>query len=298
MAASLKELRQRRKSVAATQKITKAMELIAASRIVKAERLAKQGVPYTTQLNRIVSALAWHSDFDHPLTRESETERRSLLLVLTSDRGLNGAYSSNVIKAARWQAAQLADQGVEVEWYVEGTKGIQFLTFRGIELAKTWSGFSDAPTYKQAQEMADALIDRFLAPYEEGGVDSIYVVYTRMVSMLTQEPRVRRILPIEVVSGVEPLQEGEGFLDYEFEPDPETVLDTLLPLYVRSRLFFYLRQAAAAQLASQQRAMSAATDNAQQLIEKLAREANQARQAEITQEINEIVGGAGALSGN
>lgn len=297
MASTLKELRQRRKSVQSTQKITQAMELIAASRIAKAERTAKAGVPYTRELNRVVSALAWHSDFDHPLTREPEQETRAAVLVLTSDRGLNGAYSSNVIKCARGHAEKLAGEGVDIEWNVVGQKGVQYLNYRGIEPSASWTGFSDAPTYEHAQEIADHLIQRFLTPVEEGGVDSIYVVFTRMVSMLTQEPRVRRVLPIEVVAGTDTEQTSDDIEDYMFEPDAETVLNTLLPLYVRSRVLFFLRQAAASQLASQQRAMKAATDNAQQLIESLARQANQARQAEITQEINEIVGGAGALTG-
>lgn len=296
MGASLKELRQRRKSVAATQKITQAMELIAASRISKADRAARAALPYTRELNRVVSALAWHSDFEHPLTKESDTATRAAVLFLTSDRGLNGAYSSNVIKMARSTGAKLREEGKEVDWYVEGGKGIQYLKFRSIPTVRQWSGFSDSPTYADAQEIADTLIEAFLTPTAQGGVDEIYVVYTRMESMMVQAPRVRRVLPLEVVAGVQQLSEGEALHEYEFEPDAETVLNTLLPLYVRSRVYFYLLQAAASQLASQQRSMKSATDNAQQLIERLSREANQARQAEITQEINEIVGGAGALS--
>ena len=297
MAAGLRELRQRRKSVTATKKITKAMELIAASKIIKAQQAAQAALPYTRELNRAVSALAAHATTEHPLTqRQHEHPRRVALVFFTSDRGMNGAYSSNVIKMVASFRRRVQDEGVEVKRYVSGRKGISFLNFRELPIEAQWEGFSDAPTYANAQEIADRLIGDFLTPYEEGGVDEIHAVYTRMESMLTQTPRVRRLLPLEVVEGVRELGEHEAYPIYEFEPDPETVLDELMPLYVRSRVWFYLLQAAASQLASQQRAMKSATDNATQLIEDLTREENQARQAEITQEITEIVGGARALA--
>ena len=193
-------------------------------------------------------------------------------------------------------ANRLHAQGKEVVRYAVGKKGIDYLTFRDIDVHAKWSGFSDTPKYSDAHAIADRLIADFLKPAEEGGVAEIYAVYTRMESMLTQTPRVRRLLPLEVVEGVSEIGKGEALPLYEFEPDPETVLDELMPLYVRSRVWFYLLQAAASQLASQQRAMKSATDNAEQLIEDLTRQENQARQSEITQEINEIVGGASALS--
>lgn len=296
MAASLRELRQRRKSVTATKKITKAMELIAASKVIRAQQAARRALPYTRELNRAVSALAMHASVEHPLTTKVENPRRAALLILTSDRGMNGAFNANVHKVAAQMRARLEEQGMEVKRYMVGRKGIGYLKFRQIPTAQTWEGFSDAPVFANAHEIADVLIQDFLTPFEEGGVDEIHAVYTRMESMLTQTPRVRRLLPLEVVEGVAELGEHDHIPQYEFEPDPEMVLDELMPVYVRSRVWFYLLQSAASILASQQRAMKSATDNAQQLIESLTREANQARQAEITQEITEIVGGASALA--
>ena len=298
MPASLRELRQRRKSVTATKKITRAMELIASSRIIKAQQAAAKALPFTRELNRAVSAVAEYSHLDHPLTRDvAETEfRRVAVLTITSDRGMNGAYSSNAIKASNALIRKLRDEGREAVRYTVGKKGISYLGFRGLEQVASWDGFSDSPTYAHAVEIADRLLADFLTPTDEGGVDAIYVVYTRMESMITQTARVRRVLPLEVVEGVKEVGDHDIVPLYEFEPNPETVLDALLPIYVRSRIWFYLLQSAASQLAMQQRAMKSATDNAQQLIERLTREANQARQAEITQEISEIVGGASALA--
>ena len=272
------------------------MELIAASKVIRAQQAAQRALPYTRELNRAVSALATHASVEHPLTTPARQVRRAALLIITSDRGMNGAYSSNAIKTAARMRMRLEEQGVEVKRYAVGRKIINYSNFRKLPMAKEWSGFSDAPTYTDAAEIADALIEDFLTPYEEGGVDEIHAVYTRMESMLTQSPRVRRLLPLEVVDGVTEVGEHDTVPQYEFEPDAETVLDELMPLYVRSRVWFYLLQSAASQLASQQRAMKSATDNANQLIETLTREANQARQAEITQEITEIVGGASALA--
>lgn len=302
MAASLRELRQRRNSVAATQKITRAMELIAASRIIKADRAARAALPYTSLLNRAVATVAAHSRVDHPLTTEPKNPRRTAVVLFTSDRGLAGAYSANAIRLALELVEKLRQEGREVVTYVSGSKGIQYLSFRDLAIEESWSGFSDQPKYENAVEIGGTLAKRFLADTDtEGGVDEIYAVYTRMKSMLVQEPRVRRVLPIEVVEEGEgtvasPEQDSQTPLAYEFEPNAEQVLDTLLDLYVRNRIWFYLLESAASQLASQQRAMKSATDNAQQLIESLTREANQARQAEITQEITEIVGGASALA--
>ncbi len=297
MPASLRELRQRRKSVMATQKITRAMELIAASRIVKAQHAASEALPYTRELNRAVSALATHQgEVDHPLLKANPEPKRAAMLFLTSDRGLAGAYSANVIKMAGRLAERLRADGKDVIRFVVGRKGIQWMGFRGYEIEASWEGISDKPSYVQAQEIADRLIADFLKGEENGGFSEIYVVYTRMESMLSQVPRVRRVLPLEVVEGVHKPDAHEALPLYSFEPSAEEVLDELLPLYVRSRIWFYLLQSAASQLASQQKAMKSATDNAEQLIEQLTREANQARQAEITQEISEIVGGAGALA--
>lgn len=296
MGAGLRELRQRRKSVTSTKKITKAMELIAASKIIKAQHAANDALPYTRELNKAVSAVATRSRVNHPLTNAKGERKRVALIFFTSDRGMNGAYSSNAIKTMQRMANRLHAEGKDVIRYAVGKKGIDYLTFRALHVEASWHGFSDTPRYSDAHEIADRLIADFLKPTEEGGVDEIYAVYTRMESMLTQTPRVRRLLPLEVVEGVREVGQGEIPPLYEFEPDPEQVLDELLPLYVRSRVWFYLLQAAASQLASQQRAMKSATDNAEQLIEDLTRQENQARQSEITQEINEIVGGASALN--
>jgi F-type H+-transporting ATPase subunit gamma len=296
MPASLRELRQRRKSVTATKKITRAMELIASSRIIKAQQAAARALPFTRELNRAVSAVANKSRLNHPLTRDVQNPKRIAVLFITSDRGMNGAYSSNVIKTVAAFRQRAEEEGRQLDRYVVGRKGIGYLNYRGIPIAAHWEGFSDSPTYDRAVEIADRLVEDFLRPTEEGGVDEIWAVYTRMESMLTQTPRVRRLLPLEVVEGVQEHSPDKAEPLYLFEPDPESVLDALLPLYVRSRIWFYLLQSAASQLASQQRAMKSATDNAQQLIERLTREANQARQAEITQEISEIVGGASALA--
>jgi F-type H+-transporting ATPase subunit gamma len=298
MPASLRELRERRRSVQTTKKITRAMELIAASRIVKARQAAQESLPYTRELNRAVAAVASFSGYDHPLTREEEHPTRAAVLIVTSDRGLAGAYSTNAIKLGDRLISTLRDEGKEVATFITGRKGIAYYQFRGREMTQTWQGFSDKPTHHQSDDVADALINAFLTPTTEGGVDEIHVVYTRMESMLIQEPRVRRVLPLRVVRDAinpEPLPEGLLPL-YEFEPDPETVLNALLPLYVRNRIHFYLMQGAASELASKQKAMKSATDNAEELIQKLTRDANRARQSQITQEITEIVGGASALA--
>jgi len=296
MPASLRELRQRRSSVTTIKKVTRAMELIAASRIIKAQSRAQSAAPYARELTKAVSAVATFSNVEHPLTTEAENPSRAAVLLITSDRGLAGAYSSSVIKEGEQLNQLLRDSGREPVPFLTGRKAGAFYNFRKREVAARWDGFSDAPTYAHAREIADALISAFLTPTEEGGVDEIHVVYTRFVSMLTQKAEVIRMLPLEVVEGDEPPAKDELMPLYEFEPDAESVLDELLPLYVASRIQYCLLQAAASELASRQKAMKSATDNAQQLIERLTREANQARQAEITQEISEIVGGASALA--
>jgi F-type H+-transporting ATPase subunit gamma len=296
MPASLRELRQRRSSVTTIKKVTRAMELIAASRIIKAQQRAKSAAPYARELTRAVSAVATFSNVDHPLTTEAENPTRAAVLLITSDRGLAGAYSSSVIKEGEQLNQMLRQANREPVPYLAGRKSIAFYRFRRRTVAAKWEGFSDAPTYAHAREIADRLIEAFLTPTAEGGVDEIHVVYTRFVSMLTQRAEVIRMLPLEVVEGDEPPDSEEILPLYEFEPDAETVLDELLPLYVASRIHYCLLQGAASELASRQKAMKSATDNAQQLIERLTREANQARQAEITQEISEIVGGASALA--
>lgn len=294
MASSLRELRQRRNSVQTTKKITRAMEMIAASRIVKAQQAAKSAVPYTRALTHAVSALATDHEVVHPLLEEVDPPRRSAVLVMTADRGLAGAYSANVIRKAEQLVSYLRGEGQDVLLYVTGNKGKTYLEFRDRSMEDSWTGFSTAPTVEVAQEISDVLVNRFLMPYEQGGVDQIHVVTTRFESMLTQTATAFRLLPLVVEDST--ASEGEIIPVYAFEPSAEEVLGQLLPLYVSNRIFTALLQSAASELASRQKAMKSATDNAQQLIESLTREANQARQAEITQEISEIVGGAAALA--
>ena len=296
MAVSLREYRARIRSVESTKKITRAMELIAASRIIKAQQRAQAAAPYARELTRAVSALVTYSNVDHPLTTEPENPRRAAVLVVTSDRGLAGAYSSSVIKEAERLGELLRGDGKEVNLYVSGRKALAYYNFRRRPIVSDWTGFSDQPTYDDAREIGDTLIEAFLQDTEEGGVDEVHVVYTRFRSMLTQEPTAVRLLPLEVVEGEEKPTEDEVLPLYEFEPSAAEVLDALLPKYVQSRIYFALLQAAASELASRQRAMKSATDNAEELIKKYTRIANQARQAGITQEISEIVGGVNALA--
>ena len=297
MALSLRELRGRIKSVQATKKITRAMELIAASRIIKAQQRAQSAAPYARELTRAVSAVATYSNVDHPLTREPEEPKRAAVLIVTSDRGLAGAYSSSVLKEAERLAERLRSEGKEIDTYICGRKGEAYYKFRGRPVVASWTGFSDQPSYDAAHEIGRTLIDAFLAEEgEDNAVDEVHVVFTRFRSMLTQEPTDVRLLPLEVVEGEEKPDKAEVLPLYEFEPSPEAVLDGLLPQYVQSRIFFALLQAAASELAARQKAMKSATDNADELIKKFTRIANQARQAGITQEISEIVGGVNALA--
>lgn len=302
MAVSLREYRARIKSTESMKKITRAMELIAASRIIKAQQRAQAAAPYARELTRAVSAVATFSNVDHPLTREEENPKRAAVLIVTSDRGLAGAYSSSVLKEAERLAEKLRAEGKEIDTYICGRKGEAYYKFRQRPIVQAWTGFSDQPSYDVAAEIGAALIESFLKEQgEEGDVDEVHLVYTRFRSMLTQEPTAVRLLPLEVVEAEESVQgEKLGASDvlplYEFEPSAEAVLDGLLPQYVQSRIFFALLQAAASELAARQKAMKSATDNADELIKKYTRIANQARQAGITQEISEIVGGVNALA--
>ncbi|MDR6864192.1 F0F1 ATP synthase subunit gamma [Phycicoccus sp. 3266] len=296
MGAQMRVYRQRIRSVQATKKITRAMELIAASRVVKAQQRVKESSPYARALTRAVSAVATYSNVDHPLTTEHDDVRRAAVLVVTSDRGLAGAYSSSVIKESERLMGELREAGKEVVPYLVGRKAVGFYKFRKREYAQEWTGFTDQPTFDVAKEIGDALVTAFNQPYDEGGVDEVHVVFTRFVNMVTQEPDVIRMLPLEVVEGEEAPDPDDVLPLYEFEPSAEQVLDALLPKYVGARIYNCLLQAAASELASRQKAMKSATDNAEELIKKYTRLANQARQAEITQEISEIVGGASALA--
>ncbi len=303
MALSLREYRARIRSVESTKKITRAMELIAASRIIKAQQRAQAAAPYARELTRAVTAVATYSNVDHPLTTEHPEPRRAAVLIVTSDRGLAGAYSSNVLKEAERLVTKLKGEGLDVSIYVSGRKGVTYFTFRRRPMVDSWVGHSDQPTYDVAREIGSALIDAFTSAGDETpseaeaeGVHEVHLVYTRFRSMLTQEPTAVRLLPLEIVEGEERPPADEVLPLYEFEPGPAEVLDGLLPRYVQSRIYFALLQAAASELAARQRAMKSATDNATELIKKYTRIANQARQAGITQEISEIVGGVNALA--
>lgn len=318
--ANLRELRARIKSVNSTKKITKAQELIATSRITKAQRRVADSQPYADEIEKVIGRLASASSLDHPMLVEREGNQRVAVLVVTSDRGMCGGYNHNVLKKAAELRTALEEQGHEVVLYVTGRKGTDYYDFRGVELAGTWEGFSQDPDYAATHDVRRHLIDGFnataegTAKYREGlrgtngeavqGFDQVHVVYTEFVSMLSQIPRAHKMLPIEPVYEDVEIAQGEDMLtdgsddlkpDYEFEPDADTLLAELLPQYVSRTLFAVILEAAASESAARRNAMKSATDNATELVKDLSRVANQARQAQITQEITEIVGGAGAL---
>jgi len=294
MAAQLRVVRGRIRAVQSIAKITRAQELIASSRIVRAQQRMRTAEPYARELTRAVEAVISRStSVAHPFTTEPEHPSRAAVLILTSDQGFAGAFNANVLRESARLRQLLRERGVQPLLYVAGRKGIGWHRFRELDVAASWSGFSAAPTYADAQAITTALLEAFTA--DQDGVDEIHLVATDFVSMLTQRPSVRRLLPLEIVETTEEHPSGP-LPQYEFEPSPEVVLDALLPQYVASRIYYAMLESAASELASRRRAMKAATDNANDLIETLTREANNARQAEITQEISEIVGGASALA--
>jgi F-type H+-transporting ATPase subunit gamma len=314
MAAQIRVLRRRIRATQSIKKITRAMELIATSRIVKARTRVEASKPYAEEISRVLTELASNSALDHPLLVQRPNPRRAAILVVTSDRGQCGGYNANVLKAARELEELLREQGKEVVRYVIGRKGVSYYRFRRRPVEASWTGFSEQPAYLNAQEAADTLVKAFMAgsddtddgPGPDGvtGVDELHLVYTEFKNMVTQIPRAHRMAPMEVeyvesdsaggaAAGSGAAQHTERA--YAFEPDADTLFDALLPKYVSSRLFAALLESAASESANRQRAMKAATDNANELIKSLTLEANQARQAQITQEISEIVGGADAL---
>jgi F-type H+-transporting ATPase subunit gamma len=297
MGAQLREYRARIRSAQTTKKITRAMELIAASRIQRALARVRASAPYARAVTRAVSAVATYSNVDHVLTTEPERIDRAAIVVFASDRGLAGAFNANALRAAEELSTLLQSQGKEVVYYLIGRRAVGYFAFRKRAFEKVWTGDTDTPQFSTAQEIGEELVRRFVQPTAEGGVDEIHIVYNRFVSMLTQEPEVVRLLPLEVVEGVEAPEDRDAvFPLYEFEPDPDEVLDALLPVYIESRIFNALLQSAASKHAATQKAMKSASDNADSLIRDYTRLANNARQAEITQQISEIVGGADALS--
>ncbi len=295
MGAQLRVYKQKISSAQTTKKITKAMELIAASRIQKAMARVKASSPFARAVTRAVSAVATHSNVEHPLTTERPVIRRSAVVIFTSDRGLAGAFNSQILREGLELAALLRSQGKEVTYFLVGRKAVGYFQFRKLASAAQWIGDTDTPQFTTAEKISAELLESYRRGGETDGVDEIHLVYNRFVSMMVQSAETVRLLPLEVVesdasdsSAVYPL--------YEFEPDPETVLDALLPVYIQSRVFNALLQSSAAKHAATQKAMKSASDNADKLITTYTRLRNNARQAEITQEIAEIVGGADALS--
>lgn len=296
MAGSQRVYKQRIKSTQSLKKMFRAQELIAASRIGKARQRTSAAAPYATAITKAVSAVATHTTQPHPLTSERTDTRRVAVLVVASDRGMAGAYSASIIREAERLIGRLQEEGKEVSLYVAGRRAITYFRFRGRELAGEWADGSDSPSSETAGDIAATLLDAFLASPEDGGVAEMHVVYTQFVNMVSQQPRVVRMLPLEVVEGVAETDDDDVLPLYDFEPSAELVLDALLPRYVRSRIFSFLLDAAASELAARQRAMHTAVDNAEDLVRNYTRLANQARQSEITQEISEIVSGADALA--
>lgn len=314
MAAQLRVLRRRIRSVQSMKKITKASELIATSRIARAQARVEAARPYAREITKVLSALAGAAGtLDNPLLVERENPTRAAVLVVTSDRGLCGAYNANLLRAAEELQALLRDEGKSVRLFLIGRKALGYYKFRQRPIEQSWTGFSEQPLYHNAAEAGNMLVPLFLAgaddegpgggPGQDGveGVDELHVVYTEFRSMLTQTPRVRRIAPLEVeYTGGETAieqQDSDGLHPlYEFEPDAEELLGHLLPKYINTRIYSALLEAAASEQAARRQAMKAATDNATELIQDLTREANRARQGLITQEISEIVGGAEALA--
>lgn len=296
MGAQLRVYRQKIRSAQTTKKITRAMELIAASRIQKAKARVEASTPYTTAITRAVSAVATHSKTDHPLLTEAETVERAAVVIFTSDRGLAGAFNSQVLREAEELSELLREEGKDVVYYLIGRKAQGYFSFRRRASERVWTGDTENPSFETGKEVADALLDVFARPADEGGAQEIHLVYNRLISMVTQLPQVHRLLPLQIVEGVAEATDGPEPL-YEFEPDADAVLGQLLPAYIESRVFNAMLESAAAKHAATQKAMKSASDNADTLIRDYTRLANNARQAEITQQISEIVGGADALSG-
>ena len=296
--------------IASTQtlgKVFRAMEMIAASRIGGARRAAQELGPFQKAITQAVAAVAVHTDLQHPLTAERRDTHRVAVLAVASDRGMAGAYSATILRETEHLLKQLEDEGKVPILYTAGRRARQYFRFRGVPIEQSWEGESDSPSEATSREIAEALLERFLDQGRMTGVAEVYLVYTRFRTMMSQVPDVRKMLPLTIVDAPESDTERESelgqvdhpenaFPEYEFIPSPLQVLDELLPLYVEIRIRNVLLQAAASELASRQRAMHTATDNAEELITKYTRLANSARQAEITQEISEIVGGADALT--
>ncbi|SPM31371.1 F0F1 ATP synthase subunit gamma [Mycobacterium terramassiliense] len=301
MAATLRELRGRIRSAGSIKKITKAQEMIATSRIGKAQTRLESARPYAFQITATLTTLSAEAALDHPLLVEREDPKRAGVLVVSSDRGLCGAYNSSVFRRSEELFSLLREEGKTPVLYTVGRKALNYFKFRNWDITDSWTGFSEQPTYENATEIASTLVDTFMkgAGDDEGqpddvqGVDELHIVYSEFKSMMSQTAVAHRIAPL-VVEYVE--EEPELHTLYSFEPDATTLFEALLPRYLTTRVYAALLEAAASELASRQRAMKSATDNADDLIKELTLMANRERQAQITQEISEIVGGANALA--
>jgi F-type H+-transporting ATPase subunit gamma len=304
MAGQLRVLRRRIASISSTKKITKAMELVATSRIAKAQERVAASLPYSYAITDVLTALASSADINHPLLVPRPAVRRAGVLLITSDRGMCGAYNANTIRTAEELITALREDGKQVLLYVVGRKGVAYYSFRDRPIEASWTGFSEQPAFADAREISETLMAAFMAGAddEEGvpgpdgvvGVDELHVVHTHFMSLMTQTPVANFLAPMQV-------EETEATEEtvlpaYEYEPDADTLLDALLPKYINTRIYAALIDAAASESAARRRAMKSATDNAEEMLQTLTREMNTARQAEITQEISEIVGGANALA--
>ena len=304
MAATLRELRGRIRSAGSIKKITKAQELIATSRIAKAQARVQAARPYATEITDMLTELAGASALDHPLLVPRENPKRAAVLVVSSDRGLCGGYNANVLRRAEELFSLLRDEGKDPVLYVVGRKALGYYSFRQRKVSESWTGFSERPTYENAKEIADTLVAAFMSGADDEGddggadgilgVDEIHIVSTEFRSMLSQTAVALRVAPM-VVEYVGEAETGPHTL-FSFEPNAETLFDALLPRYIATRVYAALLEAAASESASRRRAMKSATDNADDLIKALTLAANRERQAQITQEISEIVGGANALA--
>ncbi|GAA4956281.1 F0F1 ATP synthase subunit gamma [Actinoplanes utahensis] len=303
-AGQVQALRRRIRTVKSTKKITKAQELVATSRIAKAQERVAASRPYSLAITKVLGALASNASVENPLLAARERVRRAGVLLITSDRGLAGAYNANAIRTAEQLVAQLKSEGKEVALYIVGRKGVGYYRFRGRDIAASWTGFSERPSFADAKRIGDALIEGFAAGSEaegtfgpEGiaGVDELHLVSTEFKSLMTQSANAKPLAPVQVEAESEE-KSSEPRAAYEFEPDADELLDALLPKYLNTRIYAALLDSAASESASRRRAMKSASDNADDLLKRYTREMNSARQAAITQEISEIVGGANALA--
>ncbi|MDR3152606.1 MAG: F0F1 ATP synthase subunit gamma [Bifidobacteriaceae bacterium] len=309
-------IKKRIASTISLQKIFRAQELISASRISKSREYAFQAMPYADAITKAVRAVVSHANVNHVLINNKRKPKTTAILIIVSDRGMSGSYTSSIIKQANAQIENLQKLGRKMKLYISGKRAVSYYKFRNIPIAKSWIGNSDAPTPERSQEISSLLVEEFLKTSNNNGVDEVIIVCSEFVNMIIQRPRVIRMLPLEVVEQSDNSKElGQSFAKvakveddfsknslknvplYEFEPSAEAVLDAILPRYVQSRIQECLLESAVSETASRQRAMHTATDNANDLVEDLTRKANKVRQSAITGELSEIVAGASALQG-